>query len=248
MSGTSRGALELAGVGHRITHKRRLPDPRQLTLCVVELAAGALAKREAEGPVTGALVGMAVSKATGLVLRDEGGESPECPSPCGTIKEGSPNTFLGKKAVAVALVDAQEVPCERHEDKPIRKGAEDVWVNGLPVARRTDETCCGAHVGEGEPTVLVGAQTQTCRSLDMSSAHAVMHQVLDTLFGPAGAPSSGSKLGLALAGGSGFSLEQLLPESVHKAMDAALGSEIGQRLLDGDVKGAVAAVRESLGF
>jgi hypothetical protein len=148
----------------------------------------------------------------------------------------------------VALADFEKVPCDKHNDKPIRQGSEDVWINGLPVARRTDETACGAHVGEGEPTVLVGAQTQACSSLEMGPAHALMHQVLDTLFGPGGATTSASQLGLSLAGGSGFSLESVLPEPVQSALSSALASAIGQKLLAGDLSGAVASVRESLGF
>lgn len=252
---SSRDALELAGVGHHITHAKHLPDPRQLALVGIELGAKELCRRANQGPVLSAIVGKAVSKLTEWMLQESGGGSSQSSSSCGEIQQGSPDTWLGKSQVQVALADKFDVSCHYpyHRNKPLRHGSEDVWVNGQPAARRTDETRCGAHIGEGEPTVLLGAQTQTCSSLDMAPVDAALHQALDAVLG-GGAGSRGVDLGSALdigvsmASGKLDALEDLVPENVQEAAGAALSSDIGKSLLKGDVQGALRSALKSFGF
>ena len=248
--GGKRGALELAGVGHRITHSSRLADPRQLTVMAVKLGTEQLCRAEHQGPIVSAMAGVALSKAVEWVLKDDGGSSPDCPSPCGEIQQGSPDTFLGKSSRQVAVVDQYEVSCHKHRDKPIRQGSADVWVNAAPVARRTDETRCGAHVGEGEPTVFVGEQSQTCSSLDMGPVDATLHQALDMAIGTgqsSGGLGSALELGASLAGKVAREVEAAA-KKVEQMAGAVLSSEIGKKLCKGDVGGAFGAVMDSLGF
>jgi uncharacterized Zn-binding protein involved in type VI secretion len=250
--GKKRGALEMAGLGHRITHSRRLADPRQLTVLAVKLGTEELCRRNHQGALVSAMVGTALSKAVAQVVEDEGGESPKCPSPCGDIPQGSPDTFLGKDQRQVAVVDQFDVSCRKHSDKPIRQGSADVWVNAVPVARRTDETRCGAHVGEGEPTVLVGAQSQTCSSLDMGAVDAALHQALDLAIGSGkgsgeGGLESALSLGANMAGRAAREVQQVAAKA-KKVVGAALSSDIGKCLGKGDFHGAFDAVMGSLGF
>ena len=89
----------------------------------------------------------------------QGDEAGACPDPTGTIEEGSPDTFLGEAKRPAAVVDDDVVvPCEDCSDGPIVTGAAHVFVNGKPWARRLDQLDCGAYVGEGEPTVLIGGE------------------------------------------------------------------------------------------
>jgi uncharacterized Zn-binding protein involved in type VI secretion len=220
----------------------------------MELGAKELSRNEKKGSLIGGLVGKAVSKAKAWVMKDDAGASPECPSPCGKIEEGSVDTFIGKTQRPVATVEAFKVSCSHHQDKPIRQGSVDVWVNNLAVARRTDETRCGSHVGEGEPTIFVGAETQTTSELDLPPVEAAVHQALDQLFGPdkgAGGLSGILSLGKALTSGKGLSLEtveKVLPDDVRKTVDEVTSSKIGQKLMKGDVRGAFDAVLDSFGF
>jgi uncharacterized Zn-binding protein involved in type VI secretion len=248
--GGKRGVLELAGVGHRITHSSRLADPRQLTVMAVKLGAEQLSRAKHQGPIVSAMTGVALSQAVQWVLKDDGGSSPDCPSPCGEIEQGSPDTFLGKSSRPVAVVDQYDVSCHHHHDKPIRQGSADVWVNGAPVARRTDETRCGAHVGEGEPTVFVGEQSQTCSSLDMGPVDAAMHQALDMALGAgqsSGGLGSALALGASLAGKVAQQVEAVA-KKVEQMAGAVLSSEIGKKLCQGDLGGAFGAVMNSLGY
>ena len=249
--GSKRGALELAGVGHRITHSHRLADPRQIALIAAELGTEQLSQTAHQGAQVSALVGKTLSR-TVQQQQDDGGESPKCPSPCGEILEGSPNTFVGKAQRQAATIDKYKVSCRRHRDKPIRQGSADVWINGLPVARRTDETRCGAHVGEGEPTVLVGEQSQTCSSLDMGLVQSVLHRMLDAVLGMS---KRSSKRGPDAALSVGASLaqkvtheEEVVQGKGQKLAGAGLSSDIGKQLSKGDAGGASQAVSQGLGL
>jgi uncharacterized Zn-binding protein involved in type VI secretion len=152
-------SLEAAGVGHRITHDDDLPEAREVAVLALDLAGAHLVRDNRDEPLLAALIGITLSS-----IRDEVAPEPadpnECPSPCGTVVAGSPDTFLGVDKRQAALADQLELECDKHSNKPILKGSLDVWVNKKPWARRTDETKCGAFIGEGEPTVLLGADTQ----------------------------------------------------------------------------------------
>jgi uncharacterized Zn-binding protein involved in type VI secretion len=247
--GQKRGVLEMAGMGHRITHSNRLADPRQVSVLAVKLGAEELGRRNHQGAVVGVTTGAALSRPV-QQLQDEGGESPKCPSPCGDIPQGSPNTLLGKEQRQVAIVDEYEVSCRRHRDKPIRQGSADVWVNAAPVARRTDETRCGAHIGEGEPTVVVGEQSQTCSSLDMGPVDAALHQALHLGLGSGQSVGVGLEsalsVGATMVGRAAREVEEVAAKA-KKVVGAALSSEIGKCLSKGDVHGAFDAAQQSLG-
>ena len=144
--------FEAAGVGHRITHEDDLPEAREVLPMVLEQIARPMALGEG-GP------SMVAKLTTQPMLQVEGEEAGECPDPTGTIEEGSPDTFMGMDKRAAAVVDEDMVvPCENCSDGPIATGAAHVFVNGKPWARRMDEIDCGAFVGEGEPTVLLGGE------------------------------------------------------------------------------------------
>ena len=152
---SQRELLEAAGVGHRITHEDDLPPPRTL-------AVTAIARLGATPRGSGAMTAVNVGRTlTVQSLGELEGEDPgEAPDPSGAIEEGSPNTFMGQEMRPIATADEEiDVPCEDHSDGPILTGALTVFVNGKPIVRRTDELDCGAFVGEGEPTVLIGGPT-----------------------------------------------------------------------------------------
>lgn len=144
--------LEAAGVGHRITHEDDLPPPRTITAVAVQTLT---VQPRQSGAVMATRVGRTITVQS---LGELEGEDPgEAPDPCGVIELGSPDTFIGRDMRPVATADEEmEIPCEDHSDGPILTGALTVFVNGKPIARRTDELDCGAFIGEGEPTVLVG--------------------------------------------------------------------------------------------
>jgi uncharacterized Zn-binding protein involved in type VI secretion len=141
--------LEAAAVGHRITHGK-VEDARDMVATAATVGAG-LALVGEEPELAAALLGVAILAAA------IDGEAPRSRSSSGEVKEGSEDTFIGKERRAAALVGLGKVPCKRCVDEEIEQGSPTVLVNGKPLARRMDEVGCGAKIGEGEKTVLVGA-------------------------------------------------------------------------------------------
>jgi uncharacterized Zn-binding protein involved in type VI secretion len=246
------GGLELAGVGHRVTHEDDLPEARQIAVFAARLAASELCRRNDQGPVVSMLAGRVVGEAAERVWESTADdEQHECPDPCGAVEVGSPHTLVGPEGRAVALVDFGDVPCERHADEPIRQGSPDVLVDGKPVARRTDETECGAYVGEGEPTVLVGAQTATYAPVrgeqpdPLSVVLAGSPPSGELGRGPGAALAVGAALAHgASAGGASASFSSATGQTA--ALEPATGSAVGQKLLVGDVQGAVAIAQATI--
>ncbi len=146
------GACEAAGVGHRISHDDDLPPPRERLAQAVELVGQTLAAGAEHCGIVGALLGEA------MACESKEAEPNECPSPTGAIAKGSSNAFIGPDRRAVALAEHEPVGCEDCDDGPILQGCSHVWVNGMRWARRTDPLDCGALVGEGEPTIWIGAR------------------------------------------------------------------------------------------
>jgi uncharacterized Zn-binding protein involved in type VI secretion len=147
--------LEAAGVGHRITHEDDLPKPRAILAALVEELGNTLAPPERRAGVVSAQLGRAMSRLERAIDVEDADH--ECPDPCGELERGSPNTFIGKDKRAASLADDEvDIACENDSDGPIITGAHAVWVNSKRWARRTDELDCGARVGEGERTVLIG--------------------------------------------------------------------------------------------
>ncbi len=145
------GACEAAGIGHRISHDDDLPPPRERVIQAVELVASKLAQPSSQAGLEAVLLGQA------MAVEQAPRAQNECPSPTGAIEKGSTNAFIGPDRRAIALAEHEPVGCEDCDDGPILQGCSHVWVNGLRWARRTDQLDCGALVGEGEPTIFLGA-------------------------------------------------------------------------------------------
>lgn len=225
-------ALEVAAVGDRITHAWSLPDAKSLVTTAIELGVKAMSKKAGHGPVWSAILGKAAAELGGRAI-EAIGDKPKCPRPSGEIEDGSPNTFVGPEARKVALADQAKVSCRRHKDKPIRQGSASVFVNNLPLARRTDETKCGARIGEGEPSVFAGKDTQ-----DVLKADSALPAWLQSGVGAAVGIASGGSFDLAAASALGASIagyakaelatvEHALEGAVDEAR--ALGMELEHR-------------------
>jgi uncharacterized Zn-binding protein involved in type VI secretion len=221
MSG-AQAVFEAAGVGHRITHEDDLPEPKEVLPRVVEHVAAAMAHGDG---------GASLSAKLGAQDQQQGGEAGDCPGPTGKIEEGSPDTFLGpSKRPAAVVDDDMVVPCEDCSDGPIVTGAAHVFVNGKPWARRMDPIDCGAYVGEGEPTVLIGGEPSAEPGKPQIDLAHACHLAL-----PGGADVA-AELGHELAGGS--HLDELPATEVP-------GVQIGKHLAEGDHAGLIALLAKS---
>lgn len=152
-------AFEAAAVGHRITHEGDLDEPRHVeTEATLELIS--------TGETSPAKVGIGIGRSpqrirvmtrTAEQKRLQGEHPGETPDPTGAIERGSLDVFVGAQRQPAAIVNPDiKVPCENHSDGPLLTGAANVMVNGVPWSRRFDQADCGAFVGEGEPTILIG--------------------------------------------------------------------------------------------
>ncbi len=211
--------FEAARVGHRITHEDDLPPPKEVLPQVLEH----VAKKLAEGK-SGAE--MSVHYGTLQTFRVEGEDAGECPDPTGEIEEGSPDTFVGPEAMAAAVVDEDMVvPCENCDDGPLITGAAHVFVNNTPWVRRMDQVDCGAYVGEGEPTVLLGGEPSAEPGDGMGIE---LHPEFGALLGSGkldGGAGISAELGKVLAsGGVEFELQPSRPS----------GSEIARHIAEND--------------
>lgn len=218
--------LEAAGVGHRITHEDDLPPPRTIAAVAVKTLS---ARPRQSGAITATQVGRTITVQS---LGELEGEDPgEAPDPCGVIEVGSPDTFLGRDKRPVATADEEiEVSCEDHSDGPILTGALTVFVNGKPIARRTDELDCGAFIGEGEPTVLVGS-ARTERTERRPEGQYGRTTGLGALVGREMYRMSegvGPKLGRATAGGEGVQARHRR-EAVRAPQAVAVGRLLSRR-------------------
>lgn len=153
---------EAAGVGHRITHEDDLPEPEELIVVTEALRDGAASG----GASHGAALAADFARRFGAGLRGlferidfEAQGVGDCPDPCGCIERGSEDTFIGRDLRGVAIArDDVKVECNHDADGPLVEGAVHVYVNGVPWARRRDALDCGARVGEGEPSILIGGE------------------------------------------------------------------------------------------
>lgn len=184
-------AFEAAGVGHRITHDGLEP-------AIERMQGPALSKKLAlKGSMpSGGVLGVVLMKAD--MALEKQGASAACPGPTGAIARGSPDVFLGPGKRAAARLDGEtKVACDDHADGPLVTGAATVVVNGSPLARRTDALDCGALVGEGESTILVGGpatDAPTKKKPPLGAGGALL-----ALMGAETAPSLGPALGKVLA-------------------------------------------------
>lgn len=152
-------AFEAAAVGHRITHEGDLDEPRHIeTEATLELIS--------TGQTSPAKLGLGIARSPQRIRvmtrtpeqkRVQGERPGETPDPTGTIGRGSLDVFIGPQRQPAAIVNPDYVvPCDKHSDGPLLTGAANVMVNGVPWSRRFDQVDCGAFVGEGEPSILIG--------------------------------------------------------------------------------------------
>jgi uncharacterized Zn-binding protein involved in type VI secretion len=225
------GALQLAGVGHRITHEDDIPE-------AVEMAERTLrhAERTLErGRHPDAKLALAIGAALAIFKKlsdgnkksDSDDAEEPCPDPCGAIEEGSENTFIGKQRRAVALAGDKGPPCEDHEDDPIREGSANVWINGKRAARRTDETECGAQIGEGDNTVWLGAETAKDGERKIADK---LEQFLQSMIGDL---VSGKRMNNALAAQHLADAISGSKKSPSSAGGGAAGAALGDQLVSG---------------
>lgn len=215
---------EAAGVGHRITHEDDLPEPKELQ---VKLAKAQLVGLDLGSASAGSELGFHFSRPLAQQLQLDGDDPGEAPDPTGTIERGSVDTFIGVdlRAAAIAHEDI-DVDCENDSDGPIAQGAMHVYVNRVPWARRNDELECGARIGEGEPTILIGGEptpTAERTATDM----VVDKRVLGAVYGshPSFGSSHAAELGKRLSGASG----------ARRSQQKMSGTDIGAKLAQGQL-------------
>ncbi len=229
--------LEAAGVGHRITHEDDLPEARELLYTALLWGAGAIASQHGDGALLGVLMAGAASQAGSESEVEDVGDRDDCPDPTGAIEEGSVDTFIGPDRRPCALVDEDvEVPCENDSDGPIVQGAAHVWVNRKRLARRTDELDCGARIGEGEPTVLIGAAAEGAAD-GAPEPDALLEATLLAVMLSSGwlgesDAAWGAQLGAIMAGWDPEKVAEKLSELVDKL--GSLGPAVADKLAEGD--------------
>ncbi len=234
--------LEAAGIGHRITHEGDLPPARQMLYTALLWANGAVAQQHGDGALLAALLAEAASAVGPEDEVEEVGDRAECPDPTGAIEKGSVDTFIGPERRGCALVDEDlVVPCENDSDGPIVMGAAHVWVNRKRLARRTDELDCGALIGEGEPTVLIGAPAEGAAEKEPDREAMLEATLLAVLLssGGLGDPDSawGAQLGAIMAGHDPQEVAAKLGELVDKL--GTLGPAVADKIAEGDWDGIV---------
>ncbi|KOY60826.1 type IV secretion protein Rhs, partial [Photorhabdus heterorhabditis] len=79
-------------------------------------------------------------------------------SPCGEIKEGSPNVSINNKPAAIAT--RSQVECSKENGiRQMAEGSDSVFINGYPAVRVGDKTVCDAAVMTGSSNVFIGGGT-----------------------------------------------------------------------------------------
>ena len=71
------------------------------------------------------------------------------------VGPGNPTVLVGGLFAAV-LGDMHACPIPGHPPTPIVMGSTSVLIGGIPAARAGDSAGCGAAVGVGLPTVVIG--------------------------------------------------------------------------------------------
>jgi hypothetical protein len=109
-----------------------------------------------------------------------------------------------------------------------------VWVNNKRWARRTDELDCGARIGEGEATVLIGAAAAEASERSPRDDDSWLEDTLRGVLRSSGVLDDrragyAGELGAALAGGQRDPRHQ-----GPKRHRGALGPELASLLANGD--------------
>lgn len=80
-------------------------------------------------------------------------------SPSGSILVGSPNVIANN--LHVAYVQLSTVACSKHNPTPVvAEGSTNIFINGMPVARKDDKITCGAKIDGGSNNVHLGGGTK----------------------------------------------------------------------------------------
>ena len=207
--------LPAARQGDRHSHSARVQDSDAGALLAV--VTGALVAAVGEGGVATAVLGAGVGSGGGggaIAMREV---VPNTVS--GAVAKGSPRTMLGAGGLPAALAEADPVDCRTHSDGPIRMGSVSVFIDGLRVARATDETKCGAMLCDGDKTILVGGAPADGAPPDPLTLLAVS------------AATAGAAVGNALAAGTAAVdiasrwAESLLDQGASKVDEAISGVE-----------------------
>lgn len=80
----------------------------------------------------------------------------------GTITEGSPNVFFGKKAVARVNHTAH---CDLHAGPHVAEGSKTVFANGWPIPRVGHKLTCNAIASEGVSSICIDCTTSSAFKL-----------------------------------------------------------------------------------
>jgi uncharacterized Zn-binding protein involved in type VI secretion len=130
-----------------------------LTGLVVGVVVGAvIGATLATGGTAAIVLGAVVGASTGGSLVGMAGEwiGSMFTSPAGPIDEGLWSVRIND-LFAARVTDP--VACSKDGPMPIATGSDSVFIGGLPAARKSDKTVCGAAIAEGSPDVLVGGTT-----------------------------------------------------------------------------------------
>lgn len=240
MSAAAAGA---ARAGDRIAHGGKLDEGSGVAMLGVAIGAALAAGAAVAGARFGAGLAAGARRGGGSVsVRELVGANAT-----GKIAEGSPDTVLA--GMPAALVAAQKVDCHHHRDNPLKRGAAGMIVNGLLLARKGDQTNCGALVLDGADTILVGGAPsdagppgpRALAALESAAVSAVaMGQAL-----AARVEALASRLGSELSGAV-MSAEAEIERRVTEGIDAlATGATAavrrGEEALDG-VEASVGAL------
>lgn len=85
-------------------------------------------------------------------------------SDCGPVVKGVPTVLAGGMVAAVvgSNVSCTGPPMTRpHPDSMIAQGSSNVFIGSMPAARKGDKTTCGATIGYGCDTVIIGGEQVT---------------------------------------------------------------------------------------
>ncbi|WDY57004.1 RHS repeat-associated core domain-containing protein [Pseudomonas sp. PSKL.D1] len=87
-------------------------------------------------------------------------------SPAGQIERigCSPNVFINGRNAAHATLSTAK--CEQHPIPLVAEGSSNVFINGVPAARKGDKLTCGASIASGSSNVFIGGGTQRYLSVD----------------------------------------------------------------------------------
>ncbi|WP_241510341.1 RHS repeat-associated core domain-containing protein [Burkholderia seminalis] len=86
-------------------------------------------------------------------------------SQSGNIITGSPDVYVNSMSAAYATLSG--VACSKHPPIPlVAQGSTNIFINGLPAARKDDKITCGATIADGSHDTFFHGGTQTYLPVD----------------------------------------------------------------------------------